>query len=33
MIEIPSFFGCEKNIIGMSFSSNITKGRESGKTT
>ena len=33
MTEIASFLGCEKSTIGKRFSRNITKGRQSGKTS
>lgn len=29
--EIASFFGCSKDLIGKSYSTNVEKGRESGK--
>ena len=29
--EIASFFGCSKDLIGKSYSTNVTKGKENGK--
>ena len=30
--EIASFFGCSKDLISKSYSTNVTKGKERGKT-
>ena len=29
--EIAAFFGCSKDLIGKSYSTNVTKGKENGK--
>ena len=30
-VEIGAFFGCSKDLIGKSYSTNVTKGKEKGK--